>query len=145
MTPPDRLLLDTCAVIRLVNADPALPVEVIDAIRHAAGHEGIYVSTATALEAALLSRPKPNRPPALEFLPDVRTWFVTLLSMPGVQEAPITPWIAVDSCNLPGEFHADPMDRLIVATARKLGIPMVTSDARIRAYAKQGHVTVVAC
>lgn len=37
---------------------------------------------------------------------------------------------ALDS--LPGSFHGDPADRLIVATARAHGLPLATRDARIR-------------
>ena len=42
--------------------------------------------------------------------------------------------IAVKSVELPGEFHKDPADRLIVATARKMAAPLVTADDKIRAY-----------
>jgi hypothetical protein len=33
----------------------------------------------------------------------------------------------------------------MVATARDLGVPIVTSDRRILAYGNAGHVRVVAC
>lgn len=42
--------------------------------------------------------------------------------------------IAVKSTELPGEFHKDPADRIIVATARKLAAPLITVDDKIRAY-----------
>ena len=35
---------------------------------------------------------------------------------------------------LPGEFHNDPADRMIVATARKLAIPRLTADEKIINY-----------
>ena len=35
---------------------------------------------------------------------------------------------------LPGEFHRDPADQLIVATARIHDCPLVTSDSRILNY-----------
>jgi PIN domain nuclease of toxin-antitoxin system len=38
--------------------------------------------------------------------------------------------IAVDS--LPAQFHGDPADRLIVATARTHGMPLATRDRAIR-------------
>jgi hypothetical protein len=37
------------------------------------------------------------------------------------------------------------MDRLTVATARHLGLPIVTGDRKIIAYAAAGHAQVVAC
>ncbi len=144
------LLLDTCAVIWLVNAGP-LPAEVIDLIRQAGKTEGVYVSTASAWEIGLLSRPQsnqrrgPNRRPVPDFLPDARSWFDRLMALPGVKEAPITPAIAIDSSHLPGDLHSDPADRLIIATARHLNMPIVTSDRKILDYAKAGHVNVIPC
>jgi len=46
----------------------------------------------------------------------------------GVHE--ITPEIAVRAQHFPDDFPRDPMDRLIAATARSLGIPLVTRDQR---------------
>ena len=57
----------------------------------------------------------------------------------------ITPAIAIDSSYLPGDLHADPMDRLVVATARHLGVPIVTRDRKMIAYADGGHVGVIPC
>lgn len=37
------------------------------------------------------------------------------------------PWA---SCRLP-DFHGDPADRIIVATAITLGIPLITADEKI--------------
>jgi len=42
--------------------------------------------------------------------------------------------IVYESHVLPGEFHSDPADRMIVATARVLGATLVTKDQKIRAY-----------
>ncbi|HEY0423571.1 MAG TPA: hypothetical protein VGC82_09645 [Rhodopila sp.] len=47
--------------------------------------------------------------------------------------------------HLPGAFHADPGDRLIIATARHLGTPIVTGDRKILAYAEAGFVRVIPC
>jgi PIN domain nuclease of toxin-antitoxin system len=139
---PASILLDTCAVIWLVNADP-LPSAVIDAIAQAGRADGVYVSTASAWEIGMLSRP--SRKPMPQFLPDPKTWFAQLMAMPGVNEAPITPAIAIDASWLPGSFHSDPTDRLIVATARHRGVPVVTSDRKIIAYAEAGFVRVIPC
>ncbi len=48
--------------------------------------------------------------------------------------------IAVDTCNLPGEFHKDPADRLIVASCLKHGAPFLTLDQDIK---KWGYVEIV--
>jgi PIN domain nuclease of toxin-antitoxin system len=62
-----------------------------------------------------------------------------------MREAPISAAIAIHSSHLPGVLHADPGDRLIIATARHLGIPIVTGDHKILAYAEAGFVRVIPC
>jgi len=52
---------------------------------------------------------------------------------------------AIDASGLPGELHGDPGDRLIIATARHLGLPIVTRDSRIIAYAGIWFVTAIKC
>ena len=68
----------------------------------------------------------------LELAPDLDTWISTNLSAP-VELEPISPAICVVSCRLP-EFHGDPADRLIVATAITLGLPLITGDKKIIAW-----------
>jgi PIN domain nuclease of toxin-antitoxin system len=64
----------------------------------------------------------------------VEQWVDTALALPGIQLAPLEPAIAVRSSKLPGEFHPDPADRIIVATALERGAPILTPDERIRSY-----------
>jgi len=54
------------------------------------------------------------------------------------------PRTVIDSCRLPGVFHADPADRLLVATARSANAVLVTRDRKILDYAAEGHVRVLA-
>jgi PIN domain nuclease of toxin-antitoxin system len=46
---------------------------------------------------------------------------------------PITPEIAVHAVQLPSHYPKDPQDRLIGATARVEGLPLVTADTDILA------------
>ena len=61
-------------------------------------------------------------------------WFEQALAYPGIRLLELTPRIALESTRLPGTFHRDPADQLIVATARVYNCPLVTMDERIRAY-----------
>jgi PIN domain nuclease of toxin-antitoxin system len=61
--------------------------------------------------------------------PDLESWITTNLSPPFVLE-PLSPAVSVQSCRLP-DFHGDPADRLIVATAIECGVPLVTADRQI--------------
>ena len=143
-TAPDAVLLDTCAVIWLANGDPLAP-SAVAAIVHAGQASGVFVSPVSAWEVGLLSRPKTGRNVGIQFLPDPKTWFTRVMAGPGIREAAMTPAIAIDASFLPGNIHGDPGDRLIVSTARHLGMPIVTRDRRIVAYAGGGHVRVIAC
>ena len=74
---------------------------------------------------------------------EVGTWIEAVLALPGMRLMPIEPAVALDSVRLPGPFHADPADRLIVATARHSGARLVTADGTILSYAKRGHVDTI--
>ena len=64
----------------------------------------------------------------------VEAWFELARSYPGVVVEPVLAEDALASASLPGEFHKDPADRLIVALARRLQSPLVTADGLIRSY-----------
>lgn len=64
----------------------------------------------------------------------VEQWLYQALSYPGVQLLDLTPRIVVESTQLPGPFHRDPADQLIVATARVYRCPLVTFDSKILQY-----------
>ncbi len=64
----------------------------------------------------------------------VEQWVDLALALPGIQLSPLSPAIAVRSTKLPGEFHPDPADRIIVATALDNAATIVTPDERIRSY-----------
>lgn len=65
----------------------------------------------------------------LEIRPDQKSWFAANLKEP-VSLAPLTSEISMASCQL-ADFHGDPADRIIVATAVVLGIPLITADEKI--------------
>jgi len=70
----------------------------------------------------------------LELPCSLEEWFEQALSYPGTQVLALTPEIAIESTRLPGEFHRDPADQIIAATARVYGCPLVTSDEKILNY-----------
>lgn len=76
----------------------------------------------------------------LELPSSLEEWFEQALSYPAVQLLALTPEIAIESTRLPGEFHRDPADQIIVATAREYECPLVTSDGKILDYP---HVTTI--
>jgi len=142
--PLGAVLLDTCAIIWLANGEPLAPVAVT-AIVHAGLHGGIFVSSISAWEIGMLSRARAGRVATVRFMPDPKTWFTRFMAGPGIREAPFNPDIAIESSWLPGEVPGDPADRLIIATARHLALPVVTRDRKIVAYSEAGEVAVIVC
>ena len=79
------------------------------------------------------------------FQPSPREWFDALLSQPGILLAPLTPEAAIESSYLPTAYSGDPADRLLIATARRLQLAIVTRDRHILDYAAKGQVRALAC
>jgi PIN domain nuclease of toxin-antitoxin system len=133
-----RLLLDTHVLIWSINEDAKLGKAAKEAIRFANREDRVVVSAITPWEIAMLV--SKNR---LTLDQDVLDWVCTALDLPGVQLTPLTPEIAVASTRLPWEMHADPADRILVATARKLGAILVTADKALLDYSRHGHFAVL--
>ena len=73
-------------------------------------------------------------------------YFNTFLERTGSQLCALDPEVLTQSISLPGQFHKDPMDRILVATARLYGFTLVTSDRAILAYgSRAGHVKTLEC
>lgn len=70
----------------------------------------------------------------LYFSMPIYVWLETELNYPGISLLPLTARIAVESTQLPGIFHKDPFDQLMVATARIYDVLLVTADAPILNY-----------
>ena len=97
--------------------------------------EGIGVSAISCWEIAKLCEYG-----RLELPVDLSEWFDVALTYPGILLLDLTPEIAVESTRLPGDFHRDPSDQIIVATARVQQCALVTLDRKITSYA---HVQTV--
>ncbi len=61
-------------------------------------------------------------------------WIYAALEMPKLRFVQLTPVIAYHSTVLPGHFHDDPADQIIVATARYENATILTKDKRILNY-----------
>ena len=61
-------------------------------------------------------------------------WMEHAINRTGIAVLHLSPKIALESCNLPGKFHKDPADRIIVATARIHKLKLITKDQNIIDY-----------
>lgn len=95
-------------------------------ITRAAATDSIRISTATLFEIVALhasGRLRLTRPPD--------QWVREALDLPGTRLAPVSGAIAIDAGYIPRAALPDPLDRLLVATARQLDATFVTGDVRI--------------
>lgn len=89
----------------------------------------VGISPISALEIGMLvekGRVQLDRP--------VIHWIDDLFREQQVGTAELSPLVAAQAASL-SEFHGDPADRIIYATALLSGSHLVTKDARIRTYA----------
>ena len=63
-------------------------------------------------------------------------WLREGLAAAGVRVAEVTPAVAIDAGTIPRTALADPLDRLLVATARQLNATLLTADRTILDYAR---------
>ena len=61
-------------------------------------------------------------------------WITRSMADLGAHTIAVSHEVAMEAYALPGTFHRDPADRVLVATARKDGLTLVTADDRILAY-----------
>jgi PIN domain nuclease of toxin-antitoxin system len=124
------IILDTHIWFYYINDGPEkLPDQIIK------DNNVLGVSIISCWEIAMLVAKE-----RLRFNIDVQIWIAQALQYKGIKLIELTPEIAVLSTRLPGEFHKDPADRIIVASCLTIGASLVTFDRRIT---KWGHVHTI--
>jgi PIN domain nuclease of toxin-antitoxin system len=132
------VILDTHIWVWLSMGSSELSKSSISLIEQAAASGRVYIPAIVVWEVATLAAKR-----RLTFKMPTRQWVEEALSQQGINLIPLLPAIAIESTELPGEFHADPVDRLIVATARIKSLPLMTRDAKILNYSRQGNLTAI--
>jgi PIN domain nuclease of toxin-antitoxin system len=127
------LLLDTHAWIWVVEDEtPRIGRAARQAVGRAEASGRVRVSPVSFFEVTALCASG-----RLRLSMPSHVWLEEALSSPAIRVAELTPAVAMDAGTIPREALADPMDRLLVATARRLGATLLTADARILAYARE--------
>ena len=119
------MVLDTCALLWLAEGSPRLSKVARGRVREAAI---VYVSAISAFEVGLKHRAGKLVLP----LPP-QEWFASVIDHHALATEPLDWDVCVAASQLP-PIHKDPCDRFIIATAKKLGVAVVTADPRFEAY-----------
>ena len=138
-TGAEPLLLDTDVWIWLNQGASDLSDAVTHRIDRAAARGEAVVSVMSVWEVSLLHA---KRRIGLRLALPI--WVDRALAPP-ITLAPLTPAIAVECHRLRDRFHNDPVDRILVATARIERLTLLTRDRAILDYAARGHLRALSC
>ncbi len=111
-------------------------IGVLDQARRGAG---LWVSAPSVWEIGMLERRG-----RIQLTAPLRSWVERALAAPGIRFLPLDAAAAVESTLLPGQLHADPADRFLIAAARVADLTLATRDAQILEYSRQGWVRTLA-
>ena len=125
------IVLDTHALLWWANGDSQLSPGALEAIeREMQADDGeILISAISAWEIALLVEKG-----RLTLSMATDDWLDTVGEIEGVRFVALDAATAVESTRLPGGFHKDPADRMIVALARHFNAELITADEKIKEY-----------
>ncbi len=123
------ILLDTHALVWWVNESEQLSLQSRRKINEEVKNGTVVASAISVWEISMLV--KAGR---MTLATDIDTWFGDLDILPYFRFISVDAHIAKTAIFLPEPFHKDPADRMIVATALRLGVPLVTRDQKIRRY-----------
>lgn len=122
-----NLLLDTHVWIWSQESPERLGPRATRALLAAANQS--TVCTISTLEIARLIAVR-----AIQLRVPLSSWIERSLGELAAQSLPVTHEIAADAYALPAPFHRDPVDRVLVAAARRHQLALMTADDRILRY-----------
>jgi PIN domain nuclease of toxin-antitoxin system len=139
-TTPRTILLDTHAAVWLAAGTPNFTQTTLRLLESSFHTGRLAISPISAWEIGLLaSRNKLNLGQA------PINWFYGFTSQFNVSILELTPEVAISSSYLPHEFHGDPADRIIIATAQFYSASLLTADKDIIEYARLSTLKVIPC
>jgi len=131
------IVLDTHIWIWLINGDAQIEKsKLLQLILSSSPH--LLISVISVWEIAMLESKKRIKLPY-----DINEWVRRALNAPGIRLIPLSPEIAVESTRLGEDFHGDPADRMIVASAKLQQASLATADQNILTYCQKHHIATI--
>ena len=125
-------ILDSHVLLWLINGDPELGRKARGLCESAHQDDPLGVSAISFYELA-----NAHRKGRIALTPDPWQWRAQVLNF-GIVELPVDAGIAIEATGLV-DFHRDPMDRLIAATALRHAATLITADNTILRWAGPLH------
>ena len=123
-----KFLLDTNIWIWMVESHQNIPANILSILLEPENYP-FYISAISVWEVA-----KKVSLGKLSLSIPVRDWLVQATRKPFIEIIPLSVDIALESTILPGVFHKDPADQIIVASARQCNMTLLTTDQHIISY-----------
>ncbi|HLF66625.1 MAG TPA: type II toxin-antitoxin system VapC family toxin [Gammaproteobacteria bacterium] len=132
------LLLDTHTLIWFVEGREKLKSAGLQAIESAIKERTLYLCAISFWEIAMLAKKQ-----RIILSEPVLPWLKKVIKILGLRVVELSPEVAIESIDLPGESHGDPADRMIIAAARLYELKLATRDTKILEYARAKYLQVV--
>jgi len=123
------IVLDTHVWVLFVSNPELLSKRAKRSLDTAMEEKGVVISSISTWEVALLVAKK-----RLQLTLSVTDWIAKSEALPFITFIPVDNSVAIKSVNLPQPLHDDPADRIIIATAISMGVPLVTKDKKLLKY-----------
>ncbi len=132
------VLLDTHVLIWVLSDAENLSDQVKKIINTAVSEGRLLISSISLWEIAMLKSKK-----RINIYRPIKEFLKSITEIEGIKVADISADIAADSTLLLDDFHGDPADRIIAATAINNGAILLTRDTKILSWASLGNIRAI--
>jgi len=129
------ILLDTHVLLWSLIQPEEIPTNIQQEILLAQENSQLLICSISLWEIAMLKFKK-----RINVYEPIKDFLDAIAKIDGLLVKDISPEIAAESISLIDDFHGDPADRIIVATARCLGATLLSRDQKILNWANLGHL-----
>jgi PIN domain nuclease of toxin-antitoxin system len=134
----NKIILDTHILIWILISPDELSKKIIKSIEIAQNSNNLYISSISLWEIAMLIHKK-----RINVYERIADFINSITNIDGLNIININAGIAAESVALPGGFHSDPADCIIIASARDLAATLITRDQKIIDWSLDGHLKLI--
>jgi PIN domain nuclease of toxin-antitoxin system len=129
------ILLDTHVILWSLLQPEELDKSIKQTIENAQEQSQLFLSSISLWEIAMLKNKK-----RINIYEPLKDFLKAITDIEGMTIVDISADIAAESALLTDNFHGDPADRIITATAMTTGSVLLTRDSKILSWAERGNI-----